>query len=106
MNHTLDDKIMIVAKEVFDEAPHFTNKQFRPESVNECYDRLKILLKKEHLSEGWIDSVYDASIAGNPIYIDLSHEWYWNFLTLPGGTKVQLLEELSKLDPKKIRFKK
>lgn len=99
-----EDKLLTVAKAVYDNLP-FTNKQFNPDSVNECAKRLEILLKKEHMSVNWMDSVYQASIKLQPIYIDLNNDWQWNFLTMKSGTREDILAEIGKIDFNKIEVR-
>jgi hypothetical protein len=99
------EKLLVVAKQIWDNLP-MTNKNFIPESVNDAAHRLQILLKKEHISQAWIDSVYAAAENNQPIFIDVNNEWQWHFLTMKSGTKEQLLDQIRALDPKKMRFKK
>lgn len=100
----IPDKILTVAKVVWDNMP-LTNKEFNPESVNACAEKLKELLDKKHISQSWIDTVFAAEQKRQPIYIDLNDEWMWNFLTMKSGTRDDIIRMASQIDPKKIKVK-
>lgn len=100
---THSEKLIGVAKEVWDNMP-FTNKKFNPESVNQCEKELRKLIDKKHLSWGWVDSVHKARESNQPIYIDLSDDWNWTFLTAKSGTRQQIIEFVGSIDMKKAKF--
>lgn len=101
----MHQKYLIVANTIMGELPLFTNKDFNPKDTDECIEKLKNLIDKKGLSEDWIDSVYQAAIANQAIYINLDDTWKWLFLTCK-GTKKDLFDLMAKMDLDNFNFKK
>ena len=93
------EKRIVVAKEMWDNLP-FTNKEFEADSVNGIAEYLSKLVEAKRLSPVWINKVYDASLANQPIHIDLMEDWNWFFVTAKHGTKDDLLTALGKIGKK------